>query len=184
MPQRLLLLLFQVVRCEEALFLTPSPGHRQCEELWCAWGLTAVDTKGGKPTYAEDLCLYPMRTETLDTLQEAVVAKATQVPPGMSTPLTVPAAPARDPDKPGAVVHVPSAPGRAAAHPTAAAFPAVNPRHQKGPSPRTIPVSAPRGPGGSPHAEGRDSHVPGGPLPLPSRLHPWLSRPWTCRRTW
>ena len=63
----------------------------------CAWGLTPVDSRGGKPTYAgippEDLYRYPLRTETLDALQEAVVVKATQASqPRTSAQATEPAA--------------------------------------------------------------------------------------------
>ena len=65
-------------------------------------GLTPVNKRDGKPTYAgigpEDLCHYPLRTETLDTLQEAVVAKATQAPqPRTSAQDTKPGASSQGP---------------------------------------------------------------------------------------
>ena len=49
----------------------------------CAWGLTVLDLKGRKPTYAgvqgEGLCPSPLRTEELDHQQTAVVARAQTV---------------------------------------------------------------------------------------------------------
>ena len=73
-----------------------------CSFGGCAWGLTPVDNRGGKPSYAgihpENLCCCPLRTKILDTLQKDVVAKPTQAPqPGTSAQDTVQAASSQGP---------------------------------------------------------------------------------------
>ena len=61
----------------------------------CAWGLTHLDKKGGKPMYTrigpKDLCLYALRTDTLNDKQQSQARSHRQGPQARSHSQGLPA---------------------------------------------------------------------------------------------